>query len=232
MSLLDFLFPKYCVCCKTFGSYLCATCFSLVSFTETGFCVVCQKAAIGGMTHPVCRNSRTIDGVFSSLVYTGVVKKLISQFKYRPYLTQLKGTLTDFFYEGLIQKELFYSLTQEQSLLVPIPLHKLKLRKRGYNQAKLLAEGLSRKLDIPVQDLLERIKNTKTQVGLSQQERAENIRGAFALSETYVTKMKNIKNIFLVDDVATSGATLQEAAKILKKAGVGTVWGITLAHGQ
>lgn len=232
MSLLDFLFPKYCVQCKKIGSYLCTSCFSYVTFAEAGFCTVCQKAAIGGLTHPICKNTLTIDGVFSSLVYTGVVKKLVYQFKYKPYLTSLKPLLTDFFYEGLIQKERFYELIQQPALFVPIPLHDSKFRKRGYNQSQLLAKGLGQKLDIKVWDCLERIKSTKTQVGLTQKDRAENIKGAFGLKKTFVTKIKKYNQIFLIDDVVTSGATLKEAAKVLKKAGVENVWGITLAHGQ
>ena len=232
MSFLYFLFPKHCIHCKAFGSYLCSKCFSYVSFVDTGFCVVCQRPAMGGITHPVCKKSLTIDGVFSSLVYAGIVKKLVYQFKYRPYLTSLKGVLIDFFYEGLIQKEQFYTLIQKETLFVPIPLHESKLRKRGYNQSLLLAKGLGQKLDITVGDMLERIKATKTQVGLSQQDRAENIKGAFGLKRSSVEKVKKYKQIFLVDDVVTSGATLKEAAKVLKKAGVEKVWGITLAHGN
>jgi competence protein ComFC len=232
MSLLDFLFPKHCIECKAFGSYLCSTCFSYVTFTETGFCVVCQKAAIGGLTHPICKTSLTIDGVFSSLNYKGVVKKLVYKFKYQPYLTSLKPLLIEFFYEGLIQKELCYKLLQHEVVLVPIPLHSSKFRKRGYNQAVLLADGLGQKLDIPVWDMLERIKQTKTQVGLLQRERSENIKGAFGLRKIYTKKVKGLSIVFLVDDVVTSGATLKEAAKVLKRAGVGKVFGITLAHGQ
>lgn len=193
---------------------------------------MCQKAAVGGLTHPICKKTVTIDGVFSSLVYTGVVKKLVYQFKYRPYITSLKSLLTDFLYEGLIQKEQFYQLIQKDSVFVPIPLHSSRFRQRGYNQSHLLAKGLGQKLDIKVVDLLERVKSTKTQVGRSQKERAENIRGAFAVKKAYGEKMKKYRQIFLIDDVVTSGATLKEAAKVLKKAGVANVWGITLAHGQ
>lgn len=180
----------------------------------------------------MCTNSLTIDGVFSSLVYVGVVKKLVYKFKYPPYLTSLHGMLTDFFHEGLIQKEMFYSILKQKGVLVPIPLHDSKLRKRGYNQSLFLAQGLGQKLDMPVEDMLKRIKNTKTQVNLSQKERAENIKGAFGFQSRYLDKVKEYKQVFLVDDVVTSGATLKEAAKLLKRAGVKKVWGITLAHGQ
>lgn len=232
MSLLDFIFPKFCVNCRKFGSYVCSDCFTLISFIDHGFCTVCQRAAIGGLTHPVCKKRFTIDGVFSSVSYKGIVKKLVYQFKYRPNLTNLKNLLTDLMYEGLIQKEMFFHLLQKESVFVPIPLYHLKHKKRGYNQAKLLAEGLGKKLDIKVVDLLVRVKNTKTQVGLSQVERRENIKDAFSIKKEYREKIKNYQQVFLVDDVATSGATLKEAAELLKKSGVEKVWGITLAHGN
>jgi competence protein ComFC len=232
MSLLDFIFPKRCVQCKKIGSYICPTCFSYIAFTEVIVCIVCQRPAIGGITHPVCRTRFGVDGIFPSLVYAGIVKKLIYTFKYPPYLTDLQETLTELFYEGLIQKEQFYRLLQTESVFVPIPLHASKFRKRGYNQAQKLADGLSKKFEIRLMDCLARIKNTKTQVGLTKEERQENIKDAFALKKEFAEQMKDMSQVFLIDDVATSGATLREAAKVLKKAGVKKVWGVTLAHGQ
>lgn len=213
------------------GAYICTNCFVYIAFNETGTCIVCQRPAIGGLTHPVCSTKYTPDGVFSSLVYKGVVKKLIYKFKYQPNLTDLKSTLTDLFYEGLIQKEAFYKLLDQDSVLIPIPLYKSKMRKRGYNQAEILAKGLEKRLNVQVWNALERVKNTNTQVGLTKDEREENIKGAFRLKIKDL-RLKNIQVAFLIDDVVTSGATLKEAAKVLKKAGVGKVYGITLAHGQ
>lgn len=232
MSLLDFIFPKFCINCKKFGSYLCPDCFILVSFTDNGFCTICQKAAIGGFTHPVCATSTTLNGVFSSLVYTGVVKKLIFRFKYKPFLTDLQRLLIDFFYEGLIQKEMFYKLLQKNSVFVPIPLHASRSKMRGYNQSELLAKGLSKRFGVEVMDMLQRVRNTKRQVGLTKTERENNIKGAFEIKKEYKDKTRDFKQIFLVDDVVTSGATLKEATRVLKKAGVEKVWGVTLAHGN
>ncbi len=232
MGILDFIFPKRCVNCRKFGAYICANCFTYISFNEIGTCIVCQKPAIGGLTHPVCKTRYTPDGVFSSLVYKGVVKKLVYKFKYNPNLTDLKSTLTDLFYEGIIQKEAFYKLLDTKSVFVPVPLHKSRSRVRGYNQSFIMAAGIGKKFDIEVWDCLERVKNTKTQVGLKKEEREANIKGAFAVKKSYSSKIKNIAEVFLVDDVVTSGATLKEATKVLKKAGVGKVYGITLAHGQ
>ncbi len=197
---------------------------------EFSTCVICQRPAIGGRTHPLCQTRYTIDGVFPSLVYQGVVKKLIYNFKYPPYLRDLQPLLLDFFYEGLIQKEAFCSLQSTRSVLVPIPLHSSRMKWRGYNQSMLLAQGMGKNLSVDVRDCLQRVKKTQTQVGLSQAKRAENMKDAFVLKKGFIPA--KYTQVFLVDDVVTSGATLREAARVLKKAGVEKVWGITLAHGQ
>jgi len=195
-------------------------------------CTVCQRQAMGGFTHPVCKTKYSINGVFPSLVYKGVVKKLVYVFKYPPYLTDMQPQMIDLFYEGIIQKEQFVPLLSQQSVLVPIPLYSSKFRKRGYNQAVLLADGLARRFDIPVVDCLKRVKHTKTQVGLSKDDRKENVAEAFVLKSDVTDSIKQYQNVFLVDDVVTTGATLKEAAKVLKKAGCKSVWGLTLAHGE
>ena len=232
MSLFDFLFPKRCVQCKKFGSYICAKCFSYIAFTEIMVCVMCQRYAMAGLTHPVCMTKYSIDGVFPSLVYKGVVKKLVYSFKYPPYLTDLKVQLAELFYEGLIQKEQFYKLMSKPSLFIPIPLHAKKYRKRGYNQSLLLANGLVKHFDVQVIDGLHRVKETKTQVGLSKELRLENIKGAFVINPLVKDEIGKFEQVFLIDDVVTSGATLKEAANVLKRSGVKYVWGLTLAHGE
>ena len=96
----------------------------------------------------------------------------------------------------------------------------------------LLSEGLAKKFGIDVKDCLERVKHTKTQVGLTKEEREKNILGAFGLKSDVSLLTEKYQNIFLIDDVVTSGSTLREAAKVLKKAGFKNVWGLTLAHGE
>ena len=169
-----------------------------------------------------------IDGVFSSLIYTGVVKKLVYRFKYPPYLRDLESSLVTLFYEGLIQKESFYGAMRTRPVLVPIPLHAARLRKRGYNQSQLLAQGIGKQFALPIIPVLSRVKKTSTQVGKTGEERDTNMQGAFAFrpDASFIPL-----SVLLVDDVTTSGATLREAAKVLKRAGVKKVWGITLAHG-
>lgn len=231
MGFLDFFFPKYCVNCRKIGDYICANCFSYLSFDISMICLACNKGSIDGLTHPGCCRKYTIDGAFSAINYKGVVKKLIYNFKYKPYLSDLNKVLTEFFYESIIQQESFIKtieqLNNEAIALVPIPLSKQRLRRRGYNHAKLLAVGLSEKLGLKQLDVLERVRETKSQFGLTLKERKENIKGAFILNTSYIIQNTNV---FLVDDILTTGSTLLEAARILKKNGAKKVWGLTLAR--
>lgn len=228
-NLLDFLFPKKCVSCKKLGSYLCENCFSYLSFDVKSLCLVCDKPTYNNLTHPFCSKKYTIDGCFSALPYNKTAQKLIYNFKYKPYLADLKTVLVDLFYESLIQNENFNKeLGKGEWAFVPIPLFSSKLRKRGYNQAEILAKELSKKFNLPFQDVLERTRDTKTQVGLSNIERKLNIKDAFEFNnQKSITKNQNI---FLVDDVVTTGSTLLEAANILKRNGAKRVIGLTLAR--
>jgi competence protein ComFC len=230
MGLLDIIFPKYCVVCKQLGEYLCTDCFARVSFDVPTICLVCGKQAINGQTHPVCKGKHTIDGSMASVVYAGVVKKMVYQFKYRPHLTDLQNLLGDFFYEGLIQQEQFHRILQTETVFVPIPQHKSKQLERGYNHAQLLSETLGMRLNIRTIPFLERVKKTKTQASLKKEERVQNMRQAFRLRQEYLSLLEG-KQVLLVDDIITSGATMQEATAVLKRAGIQTVWGVAFAHG-
>lgn len=218
MGILDLFYPKRCVCCKKIGSFLCDDCFSYLSFTT--------KSAF-----PICNHSN-LDNLFSSISYNKTARKLIYSFKYKPYLTNLRKILSDLFYEGLIQNENFIQqLTSNNWLLTPIPIHSSKLKKRGYNQAEILAKDLAKRFNLPVQNLLMRTKNTKAQFGLGKKERKENIKNAFLLNSKFDLPTGGLNtNVFLVDDLATTGSTLLEAAKVLKRNGTKRVIGLTLAR--
>jgi len=208
---------------------LCPRCFVYLSFDAKSLCLACNNPTFNNLTHPRCKRKYTIDGCFSAPAYNKPMQKLIFNFKYKPYLTDLKTVLADLFYESIIQNEQFIKLIANGKwLIVPIPLSKAKLRKRGYNQAEILGKELSKKLNIPVQNLLERTRETKTQVGLTNLQRKLNVRNAFEIIN-HKSSIIN-QNILLVDDVATTGSTLLEAAKVLKRAGAQKVFGLTLAR--
>ncbi|OGH22207.1 MAG: hypothetical protein A3F31_01785 [Candidatus Levybacteria bacterium RIFCSPHIGHO2_12_FULL_38_12] len=219
---------------------------------------MCGRPSFDGKTHPGCKTRYAIDGVFSALKYKGIVKKLVYQFKYKPFLSDLKSVLSDFLYESLIQNENFMTTMQQFNnvtiFFVPIPLHSSRFKQRGYNHAEILAEELGKKFDIPVANLLERTKQTRSQFGLKRDERKENLKNAFSYSSlhtlssrakrgnllpqeitssgsTSLTIPRNYSTtVFLIDDILTTGSTLLEAANILKRHGTKHVWGITLAR--
>lgn len=252
MGILDLFYPKRCVACKKIGSYLCDDCFSYLSFETKSICLICNRPSFNGLTHPGCRRAFLIDGLFSSIPYNKTAQKLIYNFKYKPYLTDIKKVLSDLFYEGLIQNENFmreisplhqggskarpWSLDKnrftpsgiKEWVLVPIPLYKTKLKKRGYNQSEILSQELAKRFSFPIQNLLKRTKNTKAQFGLNRKEREKNIKNAFILKSSIIN-LKS-KNVLLIDDLATTGSTLSEAANVLKRNGVKRVIGLTLAR--
>ncbi len=230
MNVLDLLFPKRCLGCRKFGSYICPDCFIKLSFADKQICAVCNRPAIDGITHPGCIGKYTLDGVIASMSYAGLMKKLLYQFKYKPHVTDLTDTLSELFFDGLIQNEQFYRVLHQKPILVPIPLHKERLRSRGYNQATILAHALSKKLSLPVREILLRQKKTESQFLLTRNERTSNMKQAFQVKKS-VDVLRD-EHVFLIDDVTTSGITFLEAAKVLKKEGVTSVWGIALAHGQ
>jgi len=219
--VLDLLFPKRCVSCGKFGGYICSTCFLKIEFVENPVCPECQRQAIGGRTHPGCSRRFGLDGLVVSCKYRGPIRKAIKKIKYR-FAADIHKILV-----SLIADSIWRFSLPKNIILVPIPLHKLRRNWRGFNQAELLASDLAKRFEenfLP--NLLVRTVDTLTQVGLSRDERRKNIKGAFVVNQNL--KIKN-QNFILVDDVFTTGSTMMEAAKVLKKAGAREVWAMAVA---
>lgn len=228
MNILDLFFPKKCVNCKKLGNFLCANCFSLISYNNSYSCCVCLRPCVNGFTHPTCVKSFTLDAVIPVVAYKGVVKKLLYQFKYVPYLSSLNKTMSEIMFEGIIQNETLFSKIPT-SILTCVPLHKTKLRKRGYNHAALLGKSIATLLERPFYpELLIRTKETKAQYKLKKEERIKNIKGAFSMSQNISIGLEN-STIILIDDVATTYSTLRECALVLKKNGAKKVIAVTFA---
>jgi competence protein ComFC len=178
------------------------------------------------MTHKICLGKYSIDGCFSAIPYNRTAKKLIYNFKYSPFVSDLRKIIGELLYEYLLQNEAFQrQISNQKWILVPVPLHSEKLRKRGYNQAEILSEELSKRFEFEVLDVLKRTKKTGSQFGLTLSQRKRNIKGAFRVS----SKVQGM-NVFLVDDIVTTGSTLLEAANVLKRNGAEKVIGITLSR--
>lgn len=232
MGLLDILFPKRCVRCKRVGEYICADCFTRISFDTRLICLVCGKSSIDGLTHPKCSGKYTIDGAFCGVVYRDIVRKLLYQFKYQPYLTDLQPVLTDLLYESLIQQQGFVSALLTKPFLIPVPLSVKRLRQRGYNQAEIFAQGMGQKFSLEITAVLQRAKETRPQFGLSREERVDNMKDAFIFNDKGLGINTKKRTAFLVDDILTTGSTLYEAAKVLKQNGFAKVWGVVFAREQ
>jgi len=149
MGILDLIFPKRCINCQKIGEYLCPNCFIFLSFETKPICLACGKQSINNLTHKACLDKSAINGYFSALSPNKLSYKLISKFKSKPYLSNLANFLGELFYESLIQNENFIKQIENKDwLIVPMYSTKLKLKKRGYNHAELLAKRLSIKLKI------------------------------------------------------------------------------------
>lgn len=243
--LLDLLFPKFCLGCQKEGVYLCEDCKATLDISEFNYCL-CEKNPLRLMPESKsgkcqrCQDKK-LSGLYFALPYNlpacrqekSLTKKLIYQFKYKPYLKDLAKTLASVLIEHFIKTGKNTDEIWENSVLIPVPLDKKKLKNRSYNQSEELAKELSKVLQIPIiSDYLIKIKSTKPQMELSKQEREKNLLNAFAIKNLARPDLAKFsgKKVFLVDDVYTTGSTMQECAKVLKENGVKQVWGIAIAR--
>jgi ComF family protein len=220
----DLVFPIYCVVCDSDGQFLCVSCETKLERLEKQLCIVCKKPAPYGKTHPDCVTTNTVDGTISGLSYTDPkTKKLIGTFKYQ-FIHDLAPALSRMIVEAINNQGLegYFS----EFAIIPVPLHKHRFNWRGFNQAELLAESLAKDLNIYMDiHMVSRTKFTEPQINLKAEKRKTNIENAFSLTGSATGKY------LLVDDVVTTGSTLNEIAKLLKKNGALEVWSATIAHG-
>ncbi len=222
MEIVDLFFPKFCLECKKRGKYLCLDCLSKVKLQKL-ICPYCFKPSIDGLTHFKCRKTYCIDGLFSVWKHDGIIRKAIITLKYK-YATEVGKELFEAFIKIVkIKKESLFGFPA----IVPIPLYWYRENVRGFNQSIELSKFLSAELGWKINpEILQRKKLNKPQALLRGDERRKNLKETFVLS----SDLTNIpSDVVLVDDVFTTGSTLKEAAKVLKKAGVKKVWGITIS---
>jgi ComF family protein len=228
--ILDLFFPIKCINCQRPGNYLCKDCLSLVEISKDQYCPFCFPPKIGGegKTCSICKKTKYLDGLWVAASFQNpIVKKAIHLFKYPPFIEELAKPLS-----FLIIAH-FNLLNNKPKLsdfiLVPVPLHPKRRTFRGFNQAELLAKELSRVLNIPVKNLLIKTKRTQLQVELTKSKREKNVFGVFEINSKMLESVTG-KKILLVDDVFTTGSTMNEAARILKKNGAKEVWGVVVAR--
>lgn len=232
--LAELLFPRECVGCGRNGSFLCDTCRSAIRRKVNHDCPFCREVDTPfGVVCPSCATRHSLDALYAAMPFRGnpVVEEAVHVLKYE-FVTELAEPLG-----GLLAESVAATDLSLPDAIVPVPLHPWRVRFRGFNQSSLLAEILAKnvtpELPIPIRgDILRRVRFTLPQArSHDAQERRTNLSGAFALrKESSLRKEVKGKIFWLVDDVATTGATLEECARVLKKAGAKKVFGIVLAR--
>ncbi len=247
--LLDLIFPRHCLDCqkelvlKSNFNLICEVCFDKIALNSGVQCHICGLRISGGTCLPTgdvpkghrkCREKTPLKGLFAASQYENpILKEMIHLFKYQS-IESFKKPLSQLIINFLKKENLTAKFNN--AVLTPIPLTLKRKLSRGFNQSELLAEEIGKALNCPVMNLLKRKKFASPQAEISDwQQRKENISGAFCLSTVYpqfyrFRKPINIK-IILVDDVATSAATLEEAATVLTQAGIKEIYGLVVAKG-
>ncbi len=224
-GLMDLVFPPRCVGCGRAGMWLCPDCLAIVKPIPPPICRICGDRVFGAEICPTCRETPpAIDGIRSVTLHQGPVRKAIHGFKYRRQrdLAPILGSLLA---DYLILNPL------PGDLLVPVPLHPDRQRQRGYNQSILLAHALAGAppgSGLTVNETaLRRIRATASQTKLDRHQRKQNVAGAFACADGAVTGQR----VLLIDDVCTTGATLEACSVACRQAGAASVWALTVTRG-
>ncbi|MBU2635225.1 ComF family protein [Patescibacteria group bacterium] len=228
--ILDILFPKLCLGCGQEGKYICSKCELFVS-EASSICPVCGGPSFNGDTHLYCKTKYSLDGLTSVWDYDGLAKQLIYKIKIGGITHIISEVIEDFFKIIAKDSDRFHSFLSfsisDKNCIAYVPSFKKKEKKRGFNQAEIIAKELGKISNSKVVSLLKKIIDTKDQTELSKEERFENVKAAFApLSGATASQ----GNVLLVDDIFTTGATMRECCKVLKQSGVKKVWGFTLAR--
>ena len=225
MIFIDFLFPKECLGCKREGVYLCKNCLIKVGYAKQ-VCQVCTKPSIDGITHVKCRKAWNLDGRLSVWNYKGVIRKALLRTKYY-FAADISGEIAENMADYLHKN---ITALPKKALLVPIPLHKKRQRWRGFNQSVLMGQKLANKMNWSFsKDLVIRKTFSTPQTQLKGEERIKNVKDVFGVSQEMLRSIGKGCAVIVFDDVVTTGATLKELSKVLKREGINKVWGLTTA---
>jgi len=228
-QLLDLVYPRRCGGCGRLGSWLCDDCLAeMVPPSEAGWvCAYCRRVLIAGGGRLYCPELCDTGGITAVLcagAYLGPLPKAIHHFKYNRW-SVLGAPLAGLLEEVCVLEPLPWGV--ERPHLLAVPLHPRRERERGFNQSGLLAASLSERLGWPVLTGLERVKHTPQQVGLDAADREINLADAFAWR---AGSPPPAGPLLIVDDVYTTGVTMNLCAEALREAGSGPVYGLVLAR--
>jgi len=212
-GLLDSFFPKKCIGCKKEGQYICKDCEIFLS-------------ELPPITETYMTEAKPLSpSIVSVWEYEGIIEKAIRKIKFDG-----QYHIIDELVEKAFEKiELNLA---EDTCITFVPMYKKKEKQKGFNQAELIARKIGEKTNRKVVPLLTKIKDNRSQVDLNPTERLENVKGVFETKMTEACLRRQAKplSVLLVDDVYTTGATMRECTKILRKNGVKNIWGFTLAR--
>lgn len=218
--LLDLVFPPRCAACGERGYLICPACAAAIAYTRAPACPTCGRGGAGPGICPVCRAyPPALDGMAAAAAFAGPVRECIHALKYegqRPYAATLAG----------IAGPAFAALPAPDAL-VPVPLHPRRERGRGFNQSLLIARKLAGEAMPVMPGWLARTRDTPQQVGQDRAARQANVANAFACPDPAAV---HGRRILLVDDVATTGATLDACARTLRAAGAASVHAFVVAR--
>ncbi|MDZ7267155.1 MAG: hypothetical protein ONB54_07495 [candidate division KSB1 bacterium] len=225
-DFLDLIYPPSCLICAGLevcsgNPFCCPRCWHEVEQAEIPAARYWQ---------PETGGTAGIHGDFAAWFYRDAMVALIPSVKYhgRPALAGVLGSLAAMRLRATLSTHLLLPVQAESTALVPVPLHPRRQRERGFNQSLLIAQALGRSWGLPVlSGALQRIRFTTPQVGLSAEQRAHNLAGAFAPGRPVPP---SVRRVFVVDDVLTTGATVKECAAALHLAGIEQVFAIVLAR--
>src|SRR6266571_5611567 len=224
-QVLDILFPPHCAGCGSSGEILCPSCTAQIQPLPSPFCQRCSTPLAPQGICPSCQyHPLNLSGLRIVSVYQEPLRSCIHALKYdgNTRLAEPLGRL-------LAQTYRYYGL--QADAIIPVPLHSERQKQRGYNHAYLLAEVCATQVNVPLyEDMVVRYRATPAQVGLTASERLQNVAGAFRCSPAFATGALYGRKILIVDDVYTTGATLEACAGPLFAAGVREVWGLVLAR--
>jgi len=222
--ILDLFFPLKCSSCGKYGEIVCFNCAKEISLVKTAICPRCGKISQNGRYCSVCKSRKDIAlrGIIVGAHYdSGPLKEMIHRFKYLGY-TALTEQLAE-----IICNQLSGLPGVKNFVVVPVPLYLSRKNRRGFNQSELLARNISSRFNLPGGDALVRVRDTKSQISLPRDKRLKNLEGAFSCQDQDLVKNRKI---LLIDDVTTTGATLNECARALKDSGAKEVWGAVVAR--
>ena len=229
--IINLFFPRRCPVCgdivQPLGELICPGCVGALSPVRQPVCKKCGKEVESGQMeycYDCARHPKPFVQNFALLNYNSAASRSMSAIKYKGRREYL-----DFYSQAVCRRFAKTIRRISPDVLVPVPVHPTRMRSRGFNQAELLARCIGRQLEIPVCPKgLRRTKKTLPQKQLNQQERLKNLRQAFVPGNLPL----GVRTVLLIDDIYTTGSTLEACARALKSMGVENVYGLTLCIGH